>query len=74
MKKSIKFILPSLALVLTLLFTLIPTKTEAKGFGNEVTSGECQSTGGTTGGIRAVTTTLYIFWIPVQSSTVYVNC
>ena len=74
MKKSFKLVLPSFALMLTALFTFLPTKTEAKGFGNEVEYGECQSTGGTTGGIRAVTTTLYIFWMPVQSSTEYVNC
>lgn len=74
MKKSFKLFLPSLALILTMFFVLLPSKTEAKSFGNEVENGPCQSTGGTTGGIRAVTTTLYIFWIPVQSSTVYVNC
>lgn len=74
MKKTIKLLLPSFALVLTLFFTLLPSKAEAKGFGNEITMGECQSTGGTTGGIRAVTTTLYVFWLPVQSSTEYVNC
>ena len=39
-------------------------------FGNQTIVGECQSTVGTTVGLCAVTSTLYIFGIGVQSSTV----
>ena len=41
MKNSIKLILPSMALVLTLLFTLAPAKMEAKGFGLDTSYGPC---------------------------------
>ena len=45
-----------------------------KFFGTEIEYGDCQSTGGTTGGIRYVTETFYAFWLPVQETTYFVNC
>ena len=45
-----------------------------KFFGTETTYGPCQSTGGTTGGIRAVTSTFYVLWLGVQTTTTFENC
>lgn len=41
MKKSLRFALPSMVLVLTFIFTLAPSKMEAKGFGLAASYGPC---------------------------------
>ncbi len=65
MKNSIKLILPSMALVLTLLFTLAPAKMEAKGFGLDTSYGPCLEVAP---GVweKAVYEDVYIFWIRIQ--------
>ncbi|WHF51275.1 hypothetical protein QGN23_12670 [Chryseobacterium gotjawalense] len=65
MKKTIKLLLPSMALALTLLFTLLPSQMEAKGFGLEESYGPCLET--SPGNYeRAIYEDVYIFWIKIQ--------
>lgn len=71
MKKA-KISILSLMLAFTLI--MIPTKSEAKGFGTEdststqyIGAGQC---------LETTVTTLYLFWLPVQTTVDYniVSC
>jgi hypothetical protein len=65
---------------ITLLFVLViyPYKAQASPFiGSETTEGDCSYTGGcgsSATGIQLVTTTFYLFGIPLSSSTSYESC
>lgn len=65
MKKALQLSLPSFLLVLTFIFTLVPSKIEAKGFGLGESFGPCLET--SPGHYeRPVYEDVYIFWIRVQ--------
>lgn len=65
---------------ITLLFILVisPYKAQASPFiGSETTEGDCNYAGGcgsSATGIQSVTTTFYLFGIPLSSSTSYQSC